>query len=619
MNSPVEFLDLTCILILVIPQFLVSLLKLLFQDKKQYLCILRSLFFSLCISFIIGLSLMKIPYEEDLSKLGTKFQIYFSLGKISFFISCFSVILQFNFVFSKPHIDRFILCFILLLLSFILINSAKFSIKSWGKIDYQQLLYHLLYPDKTADSVKFLEEWIKVYLVDSLKTSIIVLIPLIIIFPCEVSFDSSIFCFNGIEEHTYLLHADIIGFIILIGSAIKSINMMGLFNPLNFETTDIFDKYYVDPASVHVQFPEEKQNLIILFLESMEMTFASKVNGGGYRKSQIPELEELALDPKNIHFSDTNKLGGVGNVALATWTTAAQFAVVSGLPMKSKKFKNRLFYPNVVTLYDILSINGYHLFHSLPLYVHHIGTNYLMETHGNGKIFDSIYIKRRDKIPRKYYIKNKRSIIDKALFDFVKRHLPNIAKKENPFVMVMETCDTHFPNGRLCPFCNMSDDDSRFKVVRRCASRHVYDFINWFKEQPFYHNTTLLITGDHFCLGNDVPNDKEGCLADRKIYNVLINSRVNCKDSHKRNRKMTTFDWFPTILASIGCKVYGDRLGLGTNLFSNKKTIAEQKVDYNNEVIKISKYYQERIQGKDRDPNIRVVMQWLPQNFNITK
>ena len=34
---------------------------------------------------------------------------------------------------------------------------------------------------------------------------------------------------------------------------------------------------------------------------------------------------------------------------------------------------------------------------------------------------------------------------------------------------------------------------------------------------------------------------------------------------------------YPTILATLGVKIEGDRLGLGTNLFSNKKTIIEEQ------------------------------------------
>jgi phosphoglycerol transferase len=36
-------------------------------------------------------------------------------------------------------------------------------------------------------------------------------------------------------------------------------------------------------------------------------------------------------------------------------------------------------------------------------------------------------------------------------------------------------------------------------------------------------------------------------------------------------------DIFPTVLAAMGFEIEGDRLGLGTNLFSEEKTLAEKK------------------------------------------
>ena len=41
-------------------------------------------------------------------------------------------------------------------------------------------------------------------------------------------------------------------------------------------------------------------------------------------------------------------------------------------------------------------------------------------------------------------------------------------------------------------------------------------------------------------------------------------------------REYSTFDAFPTTLASLGCSIQGDRLGLGVNLFSEEQTLIEQ-------------------------------------------
>ena len=52
-------------------------------------------------------------------------------------------------------------------------------------------------------------------------------------------------------------------------------------------------------------------------------------------------------------------------------------------------------------------------------------------------------------------------------------------------------------------------------------------------------------------------------------------------------------DLFPTILSSMGYSIDGDRLGLGTNLFSKRKTLAEKfgYDDFNAALAQNSDYY----------------------------
>lgn len=56
-----------------------------------------------------------------------------------------------------------------------------------------------------------------------------------------------------------------------------------------------------------------------------------------------------------------------------------------------------------------------------------------------------------------------------------------------------------------------------------------------------------------------------------------------------------TFDMFPTTLAAMGVTIEGDRLGLGTNLFSDKKTLTEihSFAFLNKELQKKSTFYNE--------------------------
>ena len=54
-------------------------------------------------------------------------------------------------------------------------------------------------------------------------------------------------------------------------------------------------------------------------------------------------------------------------------------------------------------------------------------------------------------------------------------------------------------------------------------------------------------------------------------------------------------DLFPTTLAALGCEIEGDRLGLGTNLFSGKKTLAEEMGydRFDRDISQKSEYYAE--------------------------
>ena len=117
----------------------------------------------------------------------------------------------------------------------------------------------------------------------------------------------------------------------------------------------------------------------------------------------------------------------------------------------------------------------------------------------------------------------------------------------------------------------------------------IAEFISWIQEQDFYENTTIVLTGDHPTMQENFYNIDNNY--DRVVYNAFINSRV--LPVNNKNRVFTTMDMFPTTLAALGVSIEGDRLGLGTNLFSSKKTISEEigLDNFNKELKKSSDYY----------------------------
>ena len=99
--------------------------------------------------------------------------------------------------------------------------------------------------------------------------------------------------------------------------------------------------------------------------------------------------------------------------------------------------------------------------------------------------------------------------------------------------------------------------------------------------------------GDHLSMNGDF--FKKVDASNRRIYNAFLNSDATTKNT--KNREFYQMDYFPTILASIGVKIEGERLGLGTNLFSDEQTLIE-KYGYdevNSNLSKYSKFYIDNI------------------------
>ena len=78
------------------------------------------------------------------------------------------------------------------------------------------------------------------------------------------------------------------------------------------------------------------------------------------------------------------------------------------------------------------------------------------------------------------------------------------------------------------------------------------------------------------------------------MYNCIINSAVE-PYGNTTNRMYTSLDMFPTTLAAMGFEIEGERLGLGTNLFSPVPTLCEKYTYewFDAEVSKSSDYYKD--------------------------
>jgi len=398
------------------------------------------------------------------------------------------------------------------------------------------------------------------------------------------------------KEHKIVINMILSVLVILIGFASLPVSIYRLCEKIDISnylvrytsTSTIYEDYYVDPENVEIIEPSNKKNLIYIYLESMENIY--KFDDGS-QCDCISNLTKLALD--NISFGkDNSSPGGLEVLKGNSWTTSGLLATTAGIhwgfPIENNAMTEYdIFASGLTSLGDILEDHGYNQEFLIGSYADFSGMSKYFTQHGNYKIYD-YKCALNDGYTDDYVWWG---LDDACLYGIAKDEITKLANQGKPFDLLMMTIDTHAPTGYICDKCEDNYSDETANVLA-CADKQVYEFVNWIFEQPFADDTVVIITGDHLRMDMCMTKNIE----DRRIYNCIINSNtvLSLDDS---NRNASSMDMFPTVLAALGFEIEGDRLGLGTNLFSNKKTLIEElgKEYLNGELAKASKYFDENI------------------------
>lgn len=478
--------------------------------------------------------------------------------------------------------------YILILLSIIAIFASIWARDVYGKTSVDQMLFHLQVPFEGSSTelmlitlyecfIKSLIVFILVLLLNKLTTLILKDNSVKLVYK-----DKQINLIPFDFKNKFWFICSLLILLIIIINTLYYYDIIG-FAKDTFTDSSFIENNYIDSKNVNITFPDKKRNLIYIFVESFETSYTDKNNGGSFKNNLIPNMYNLAIN--NTSFSNNNHFGGLYQVADTDWTAAGIVSQTAGLPLKvstgGKLYQSEeKFLNNAKTLGDILNENGYNQTFLLGSDATFGGRRAYFNNHGNYTIKDYNYFKENNYIDEDYYVFW--GFEDSKLYEFAKEELNNI---QEPFNLTMLTVNNHTPNGYLEENCE-SKYDEQIENVISCTDSQLYEFINWVKEQPFYENTTIIITGDHINMDSTFIQDMDN----RKVYNVIINGGNTL---YKQNRLASSFDMFPTTLYSLGVSIEGNRLGLGTNLYSGEETLLEKygldKV--NTELKKKSKYY----------------------------
>lgn len=487
------------------------------------------------------------------------------------------------------------LCTLLLFLATCCFLSAGWYLKVYGNLRFESILY-TLFSAMNGVEKGLVFSFIAGALVPSLCVTVFVIL---ILFPPIKSGGGIVlrrknslrFTIYPFSKKVSVICCLTISVALVVSAAIR----VDLTNYITYSLATesvLFEENFVDPTSVNIVFPEKKQNLIYIYLESMETSFLGEEEGGGIDTNAIPELYALAQE--NINFSHNENVGGFSALSGAGWTIGAMVSITSGIPLKTpfningNSYGQDEFLPGVTTLSDILHKNGYYQSLMVGSEGAFGGRKQYYEQHNTDTIYDLSTAKQERIVPEDYYVWW--GMEDYYLFEYAKQELLEISKKDQPFAFSMLTVDTHHIGGYVCEHCDNIYTE-QYENVLACSSKQVYAFVEWAKQQDFYENTTIIISGDHPTMDgeyvtNNIPEGYE-----RKVYNCFINGRAYTENT--QNREFCSLDMFPTTLAALGCTIEGERLGLGTNLFSNTQTLCEElgTKQFDKELSKKSDYY----------------------------
>ena len=394
---------------------------------------------------------------------------------------------------------------------------------------------------------------------------------------------------KSIFVYVLLVVIELLILYIPVNTSLEKLHIREYIEKSKKESTFIQDNY-VDPKSVNITFPKKKQNLIYIYSESLESSYFSRDLGGNEDYNLMSNITELTLN--NINFSNTDKIGGGFASYGTTYTSGGLTGQTLGIPVKldgsevNNDYNHMSFLRGAYGLGNILEDNGYNQVFMIGSDKEFGNRNVLFRDHGNYTIYDYSSAIDEGKIDKNYRVWW--GYEDEKLFEYSKEKILELSKSKKPFNFTMLTTGTHFPNGYAEESCPYIYDDPYSNAIN-CSMGRINEFVNWIQSQEFGKNTTIIISGDH--LSMDTAHFANYGNYERTVYNLFINSKVTPVNT--KNRKFNTLDMYPTTLAALGVKIEGDKLALGTNLFSNKKTLTEEYgMDYiNEEFAKKSSYY----------------------------
>lgn len=328
------------------------------------------------------------------------------------------------------------------------------------------------------------------------------------------------------------------------------------------------DRRYVAP--VIEEAPSDPPNLLLLYLESIERTYADRERFG----DAYADLD--ALGERGRVFEGVRQLDNTG------WTMAGMIASQCGTPlMPAGLLHDRQFspldqvVPGVDCLGDLLSERGYRLSYLGGASTDFAGKGLFYKGHG----FETV-LGREDLVPRLEdpdYVNNW-GLFDDSLYDFTAEEIRRLdAEDDGPWGVVNLSIAGHAPNGYPAQTC--IDRQGEFDGVDilysvECSAWLARDLVERLDAEGLLENTLVVLASDHLTMRVSVWD--ELIAGDRDNTFMLLGPDII--PGSRTQRESSMVDLFPTILEAMGFTIDDHRAGLGVSLLAggDEETLVER-------------------------------------------
>ena len=321
----------------------------------------------------------------------------------------------------------------------------------------------------------------------------------------------------------------------------------------------IIDENFTPPQQITFQ-QETPHNLIIIFAESLENTFT---NATIFGQNLLPNL----MKQKGTSFIGYEKSSEV------SWTYASIVSTLCGITYKTY-FPSRKLSDDMICISDIMNQNGYNTYYLQGTSLKFADVDKFLKAHH----FTSEGIEELPRVtPDKlsslelYSVNFVGDILDDIhLLKIFREKITQLTQSDKPFLAITATMNTHPFHGHTSPNCSRKYKDMRDAIL--CSDTELSEFIQWFQQQDFAPNTTLIIMGDHLMMYNDMQKylDK---VPHRTTLNLMWGYAAPKENIEK---PFNQFDWAPTLLEMAGFDWNEKKFALGTSLLSDEKTLLEK-------------------------------------------